>query len=59
MKKFPVISDELLALLENAFPDKTPRDTTITPVELGVQIGQQKVLDTLRHHHKQQNILEG
>lgn len=59
MKKFPVVSDELLKALEEAFPDKAPRDTDISLVEVGVSIGQQKVLDLLRHNHSKQNILEG
>lgn len=59
MKKFPVVPDELLAALEEAFPDKAPRKVEITPTEVGVAIGMQKVMDLLRQHNRKQNILEG
>lgn len=59
MKKFPVVPDELMKALEEAFPDRAPRDAKMTQVDLGVVIGQQKVMDLIRRHHKQQNILEG
>ncbi len=59
MKKFPIVSDELLKALEAAFPDKAPRDVSISPTAVGVSIGQQNVLDLLRRNHSKQNILEG
>ncbi|WP_422049721.1 hypothetical protein [Shimia sp.] len=59
MPKFPVVPDELLAALEEAFPDKAPRDINTTPVQMGVAIGQQGVLDLLRRNNAKQNILEG
>lgn len=58
-KSFPVVPDDLLKALEKAFPDKAPRDPSISPVEVGVAIGEQRVMDLLRHSHSQQNILEG
>lgn len=35
--------------LEEAFPDKAPRDATLTKCAVGVLIGRQEVLDFLRH----------
>ncbi len=59
MKKFPHVSEELLKALETAFPDKAPRSTEITLTEVGGLMGEQRVLDLLRSHHRKQNILEG
>ena len=59
MKQFPFVSDELLTALEEAFPDKAPRSTNTTMMEVGAAIGQQNVLDLLRRQHKKQTILEG
>lgn len=59
MKKFPVVPDDLLKALEEAFPDKAPREAVQNECELGILIGKQKVMDFIRHRHAQQNILEG
>jgi hypothetical protein len=58
-KKFPVVPDDLLKALEEAFPDKAPRNRTMTQVDLGICIGEQRVMDLIRRAHAQQNILEG
>lgn len=55
MKNFPYVPEELLRALEQIFPDKAPRDPNTTPTQLGVLMGQQKVLDRLRQAHKKQN----
>jgi len=59
MKRFPTISDELLKALEAHFPDRANRYLGLTPAEMGALVGEQRVLDLLRRHHNQQNILEG
>lgn len=58
MKKFPVVPDELLEALEEAFPDRAPREAVKTECELGIMIGQQRVMDHIRRKHSRQNILE-
>lgn len=59
MKRFPVVPDDLIKALEEAFPDKAPRKGVETQTELGILIGQQLVMDFIRRHHSKQNILEG
>lgn len=39
--------------------DRVPRDLSITPLQIGNAIGEQSVLDFLRHHFNKQNIMEG
>lgn len=58
MKKFPVVPDDLLKALEEAFPDKAPR-MELSQFNFGVKTGEQAVLDFLRRHNAKQNILEG
>lgn len=58
MKKFPVVPDDLLKALEEAFPDKAPRGA-LTLQQYAALSGEQRVMDFIRHRHAQQNILEG
>lgn len=55
VKEFPPITAELMAALEQAFPDKLPRAVTITNPEFAAKIGEQTVLDFLRTRFALQN----
>lgn len=47
IKEYPTITDLLIEVLEQDFPDKLPRDYKDN-FELGVLIGQQQVIDKLK-----------
>lgn len=49
--QLPFVSPELLAALQEQFPDRLP-DGPVEPQNLGVLIGQQKVIRFLAHHHE-------
>lgn len=55
MKDFPAVPELLLKALEEAFPDKAPRNPNLTPGEVGQLAGEQKVLDFLRQRFSKQN----
>lgn len=48
MKSFPHVSPELLAALEEAFPDRLPYDPSTSPATVAALIGEQRVLRFLR-----------
>lgn len=58
MAQFPVVPSDLLAALEKAFPDRAPRKPDVTPTEVGVLIGEQRVMDFLRRQHERSSILD-
>jgi len=47
ISNYPLITDELIDRLEIDFPNKLPTDY-INDYELGILIGQQKVIDKLK-----------
>ena len=47
IKKYPQITDLLIEVLERDFPDKLPKNFK-DMYELGILIGQQKVIDKLK-----------
>ena len=47
IKEYPTITDLLIEVLEQDFPDKLPREYKDN-YELGVLIGQQQVIDKLK-----------
>lgn len=49
--KYPVISNKLIECLERDFPDKLPRKYQDS-FELGILIGQQKIIDKLKYEKK-------
>lgn len=55
--KFPEVPKVLLDALEQAYPDKAPRED-VGSFTFGVKAGQQDVLDHLRHHYKKQQETE-
>lgn len=60
MQDCPFVPEELLKALEERFPDTLP-DNPKPPHEMGVLIGQQKVIRFLRHQHNIQHeqLLKG
>ena len=59
-KQFPVVPDDLLKALEEAFPDVALRgDKSLH--DYAAHSGAQRVMDFLRKHHanQNQNILKG
>ena len=59
MKKTVFVPEKTMEALERAFPDRAPRDTDLSLTEAHRLIGQQQVMDFLRRHFQQQNIMEG
>ena len=59
MKPKLFIPEQTMQAIERAFPDRAPRDTDLSLTEAHRLIGQQQVMDFLRHHFQQQNIMEG
>ena len=49
----PHVSDELISYLELYYPDECPRSEQ-TPFALGMQAGQQRLIDVLRHKNLRQ-----
>lgn len=54
---YPLISDELIKALTRDFPNELPKQQT-TEFELGVLIGQQKVIDKLKFENSKLNELD-
>lgn len=59
MKQKVFVPEKTMEALERAFPDRIARKTDLSLQEAHRMIGQQEVMDFLRHHYSQQNILEG
>ena len=47
----PFVSRELLTFMEEQFPDKLPKDTTVSVEDVRVLQGQQMVVEKLRQLH--------
>jgi hypothetical protein len=51
---FPTIQSDLLKALDNTFPLRLPKITD-KKVDIGVLIGERKVIDFLKRHFEEQN----
>lgn len=58
-KKTVPVPQQLMELLERAFPDKAPRKRDLSIEEALRIVGQQEVMDVIRHHFNNQNVMEG
>jgi len=52
--RFPEVPEGLLKALEAAFPDRLP-DHVPSIDDVGVRVGQQRVIRLLRRHYNEQN----
>jgi hypothetical protein len=57
-KQFPYVPADLVAALEEAFPDRITRASTVCLHAANQRIGEQRVLDLLRTHLSRQQSHE-